>query len=711
MNTLSLDSSLANKSVGPVDSGSRYLPVSGSHQFQHDPSFPELQARLVGTAPTPKPIIAQTELDSASGEGFSAPYSSHMYPNTVQIIGEGSQRPPSISVESPSHHLSRPFQTHFKKQLISSTQNSATIEGVAHEEQPKSTDPNQKHDQGSLGRLPHHESAPVSQPNPQPNRFEAYQSSSTCSYAGLVPRPGALLEPSFLKMNQAVPPPVILTQNRQVPIGHPVGAPGPSPVVEHDTRSVDSLGSVELPQTLPSHPSGTDLDGRLPATPVGHIRLIRGSPASSSSSKSRSDWSRESTPSVNSFKIPSSSPYSDPQTQQTSPLSLVIQKVNSAGNSISTILHDDLINRSSIQSGTEVAPRESQQTPLSYVPAPVPLSVQEISVRDKRLFPIRKRSVQIVSEDNKDPEIQCQGTFTSQAQVVSLVRVTPSPASCKENDVKPPEENVQSMAPPSVPGITPLLPHPRYHPHALKLRPELGGRAIQMYKERPFMRGSILTTSKAAPPPLLSPGDHGHRAGVYPPQQPPNRPHIGSKEDLTTPNLGKEDQGHPFWRYGSSSDLRDLPIHMDPALIPIRWPGMSSEIAAQLKAPQNLAPLYRPGINSYLFRGRFAQGSLLPPNYPSQMYQQPCSLPEGHRPHSNETTVKPDCVKETKPSQEVSPDDSPINVVDEAPELLPASSIGSEASKLEGLGKSLQHHLTSQNFLQMEKQRYPSLAQ
>ncbi|XP_047479437.1 mucin-5AC-like [Penaeus chinensis] len=67
MNTLSLDSSLANKSVAPVDSGSRYISISGSHQFQHDPSFPELQARLVGTAPTPKPIIAQTELDSASG--------------------------------------------------------------------------------------------------------------------------------------------------------------------------------------------------------------------------------------------------------------------------------------------------------------------------------------------------------------------------------------------------------------------------------------------------------------------------------------------------------------------------------------------------------------------------------------------------------------------------------------------------------------------
>ncbi|XP_047479043.1 uncharacterized protein LOC125032095 [Penaeus chinensis] len=630
-----------------------------------------------------------------------------MYPNAVQIMGEGSQRPPSISAESPSHHLSRPFQTHFKKQLISSTQNSATVEGVAHEEQPKSTDPSQKHDQSSLGRLPHHESAPVSQPNPQPNRFEAYQSSSTCSYAGLVPRPGALLEPSFLKMNQAVPQPVILTQNRQVPIGHPVGAPGPSPVVEHDTRSVDSLGSVELPQTLPSHPSGTDLDDRLPATPYGHIRLIRGSPASSSSSKSRSDWSRESTPSVNSFKIPSSSPFSDPQTQQTSPLSLVIQKVNSGGNPISTLLHDDLINRSSVQSGTEVTPREAQQTPLSYVPAPVPLPVQEISVRDKRFVPIRKRSVQIVSEDNKDSEIQCQGTFTSQAQVVSLVRLTPSPASCKENDIKPPEESVQSMAPPSVPGITPLLPHPRYHPHALKMRPELGGRAIQMYKERPFMRGSILTTSKAAPPPLLSPGGHGHRAGVYPPQQPPNRPHIGSKEDLTSQNMGKEDQGHPFWRYGSSSELRESPFQMDPALIPLRWPGMSSEIAAQLKAPQNLAPLYRPGINSYLFRGGFAQGSLIPPNYPSQMYQQPCSLPEGHRPHSNETAVKPDCVKETKPSQEVSPDDSPINVVDEAPELLPASSIGSEGSKLEGLGKSLQHHLTSQKLLTDGKAKVP----
>ncbi|KAG7168017.1 Ribosome-binding protein 1-like 8, partial [Homarus americanus] len=640
---------------------------------------------------------------------------------------------------------------HFKKQLISWRKNTAHFsEDSDIEKDSKAASHDVKTDQGVMGS-----SSPDVSSNPQPNRFEAYPPvSSSGSYQSvLIPRPGAFEHSglSAMRMVVAVPPTVLVTQAR----GLQADTVGPSPVSDNDTQSVDSLGSigVELQHPLSSRlSSGGDLDARLPPTPVGHIRRIRESPSLSSNSKSRADWSStESTP--NNFKVPTSSPYLDLQTQQTSPLSLVIQKAGtSSTGSLSAAINESLMKKSGVHSDGQVFRDSSLQHLSHHYPFSLPVPIQEVSARDERV-PFRKRSITITTEDSTDSDVQYQGTSTP-SQAASCLRGTSGSAATKTCGASPPaeERGLQTMAPPSTPGVASLPTHLMNYPlYPIKHRQEIGGRAgeHQAYKDRPFLREAGLPPSKVGPPPLMTSTEVSHQHSVSYVTQSNPRSHLPMNEE-SSQNVGKEDDGRRFWRF-PTQELREMPreigllAHMS-RQVPSemrRWPPeVQNQIVAHIRASQNLSHMYHPHMNQFLLRGRFPQSPLLdrlqrhPPDYPSAQYYQQChGVPERHTVLSADNTVKKDIDKEHKQCQENSPDDSlivvddsPDPVLDDAPDpVFPQAEINipplsesvssgpgnipavSESSSLEGLGESLQHHVSSQKLLSDGKSKISAL--
>ncbi|KAK7085885.1 hypothetical protein SK128_007274, partial [Halocaridina rubra] len=711
----------------------RFIPPNVPNTLLAPVSLPEKTTRVDSTSSksllvTPvkefgnkSPISNESERFTATGVTSNIPVPSSKPPISSVPPSEAVPVHVAASVGEPNQ------QKHFfKMHLISSTQNVACGESNL-EETPK-------HLYNSQSKLdppveyagPHCGNSGGSSVLPaeaQPKRFEAYPASSVYSnFSSLIPRPGTFdsKELLFLRTGPTVPHTATVTPARQTTPGIQAGTAGPSPIVEPDTRSVDSLGSVGVELQIPfsaRHSSSSDQETRPLHTPVGCIRPIMESPTTPVS-KSLTDLSSESTPCVTPSKIHDLPQSLGSQGQQTSPLSLVMQRNSNSQKMMPSVSVECIQRKASNDPAAEGLTPLTHRIATSY-PYPIPAPVQDLPTRDEYPRPPRKRSVTRPSEDSSDAVIQTYpGVSTAQLPGARIMQTTAvSKCNVVTSGSQPrTQQNISDMKP----NVTPFQQYSvgRYPGYPMRPRhPE-----HPLYKEHAFLNktnvcsNSVMNTAEV--------GTHHFQSyGV----QHSSRPHFSSKDDSVPAHGPHKEESHFYWAYKMNPEQQQRLAQYARSVPPgYRFPGgMHPQIPRAMQTRPQANPPH-PYREEYMSRALYPQSTpdafkLAHAEFISQHYQQSHPLPDLEKADQREENQRIEQFKESEPKpMEHSPDDSPINVVDDAPNpIFPQPEIdipplseqvtgGADNTNWEGLGKSLQHHIASHKLLWEGRQGEPS---